>query len=80
MQQGVTAVVSMQKEISLIRSAEGSSCVRNKVKSLFGSCKSAGHDSSSVCAIANVTQDVREKLNTAALLTPLNLVSIHPEL
>lgn len=48
-QQGVTAVISMQKEIFLIHSAEGSSCTRNRVKSPLSSCKSAGHNSSCVC-------------------------------
>lgn len=37
------------KENFLINSAEGSSCIRNKVK--FSSCKSPGHNSSPACAI-----------------------------
>ena len=66
-QQGVTAVISVQKEIFSLRSAEGSSRTRSQEPR---SCKSAGHNSSCVCVCVCKTSEL--KLNTAALLTPLH--------
>lgn len=54
-QQGVTAVTSMEKEIpNLNHSAEGSSCMKNRAESLLYSCKSAGRNPSPACAITTL--------------------------